>query len=514
MTFLHFYFYFACILLPWNILIWRFLYFRYQERLERTSIEEDISIFEDVSSVGIIDELREIDTASSTCAVEQNTPLSHDIACYMKSKTDPKRLPDATKLQLLQDHFHPHSSYSFPKTDMNGCRRSFRHQWLSQFSWLVYSESQDGGYCLPCVLFAVPGKLGQLVNTPFKRWTKLSDVVGQHSLKKYHHDTLVAAENFKRTMTSNTPIDQQIDSQRLERINTNKAVLQSIAETIHFLGKQGLPLRGHRDDSTADPAANKGNFIELLSFRGGVGDSVLAHHLDTCKKNARYSSKTIQNELIQIIGKQIKKTIVNKIKEAKFFSVLCDEVTDAANIEQVTIVFRFVDSSLQIREEFIEFKSTERITGECLARLILDSIKSLGLDVSLLRGQGYDGASNMSSSVKGVQGIICRESPLAFYVHCNCHILNLVIVKACSIQSVRNMAGTNTETAIFFNFSAKRQRFLESVISLDASSQQRKVKLKDLCRTRWIQRHEAYETFFELLPSVVKVLETIVYGSG
>ena len=120
----------------------------------------------------------------------------------------------------------------------------------------------------------------------------------------------------------------------------------------------------------------------------------------------------------------------------------------------------------------------------------------------------------MSSSVKGVQGIICRESPLAFYVHCNCHILNLVIVKACSIQSVRNMAGTITETANFFNFSAKRQRFLESVISLDASSQQRKVKLKDLCRTRWIQRHEAYETFFELLPSFVKVLETIVYGSG
>ena len=192
--------------------------------------------------------------------------------------------------------------------------------------------------------------------------------------------------------------------------------------------------------------------------------------------------------------------------------MLCDEVSDVSNIEQVTIVIRFVDASLQIREEFLEFKCTERITGECLANLILETFRNLGLNVKNLRGQGYDRAANMSSSVKGVQAILCKESQNALYVHCNSHILNLVIVKSSNLPPVRNMAGTLTEAAIFFNYSAKRQRFLERIIAHE-SPEQKKVKLKDLCRTRWIQRHEAYETFYELYPYIVKVLEAIVYGN-
>ena len=43
--------------------------------------------------------------------------------------------------------------------------------------------------------------------------------------------------------------------------------------------------------------------------------------------------------------------------------ILCDEVSDVSNKEQVSIVIRFVDSNC-IREDFI---LTERVTGEVLA---------------------------------------------------------------------------------------------------------------------------------------------------
>ena len=71
------------------------------------------------------------------------------------------------------------------------------------------------------------------------------------------------------------------------------------------------------------------------------------------------------------------------------------------------------------------------------------------------------------------------------------------------------MTGTITECANFFNCSPKRQRCLEKVASLDQPKSQR-TKIRDLCRTRWVERHEVYETFVQLLPSVVKTFEVIL----
>ena len=107
------------------------------------------------------------------------------------------------------------------------------------------------------------------------------------------------------------------------------------------------------------------------------------------------------------------------------------------------------------------------------------------MDLGDCRGQGYDGASNMSGE-SGVQGRLLQENPKATYIHCNSHI-----VQACSLQAIRNMNCTVTEAANFFNNSQKRQSFLEKVID----KKTKVVRVKDLCRTRWIYRHEAYENF-------------------
>jgi hypothetical protein len=59
------------------------------------------------------------------------------------------------------------------------------------------------------------------------------------------------------------------------------------------------------------------------------------------------------------------------------------------------------------------------------------------------------------------------------------------------------MFETVKEVSLFFSASPKRQRKLESVIA-EAFPDSRKQKLVDLCRTRWVERHTALETFAEL----------------
>ncbi len=57
-------------------------------------------------------------------------------------------------------------------------------------------------------------------------------------------------------------------------------------------------------------------FLQLISIKAS--------------KNAIYSSKTIQNEIIEIIGDNFRDRILGEIKEAKYYSILYDEVTDVS----------------------------------------------------------------------------------------------------------------------------------------------------------------------------------------
>ena len=85
-----------------------------------------------------------------------------------------------------------------------------------------------------------------------------------------------------------------------------------------------------------------------------------------------------------LIGDHIKDSIIQEIKEAKDFPILCDEVTDNANLEQLSLVLRFVDKECihMIREEFVDFRCTGRITGQVIYSLILEKLDQWGLDIS------------------------------------------------------------------------------------------------------------------------------------
>ena len=88
-------------------------------------------------------------------------------------------------------------------------------------------------------------------------------------------------------------------------VKKNQAKLKSIFETILLCGRQGLSLGVHRDDHKSqenDPLHNHGNFLALLEFCVKSGDQILENHLKSGKANAMYTSKTVQNEFIEICG--------------------------------------------------------------------------------------------------------------------------------------------------------------------------------------------------------------------
>ena len=81
------------------------------------------------------------------------------------------------------------------------------------------------------------------------------------------------------------------------------------------------------------------------------------------------------------------------------------------NVEHLAVCARFVDGAKDIREEFLTFLPMERITGKSIADALIGFLDQHGIPLTDMRGQGYDGASNMSSSRAGVQGRILQVAP-------------------------------------------------------------------------------------------------------
>ena len=80
----------------------------------------------------------------------------------------------------------------------------------------------------------------------------------------------------------------------------------------------------------------------------------------------------------------ITERLVAEVNEARFFAVIADEVQDAASIEQITFVLRYVhkDGDLYVvKEKFVGFKEQHReMTGDAVASTILKKLKELGLN--------------------------------------------------------------------------------------------------------------------------------------
>ncbi|CAG2190984.1 unnamed protein product [Mytilus edulis] len=135
------------------------------------------------------------------------------------------------------------------------------------------------------------------IREPYRDWKHAKEDMKMHATTDYHQSSMAKLEAFRTThLEPSSRIDATLTSGNQEIIQRNRQILMSIIKSLVFCGRQGIALRGHRDDDTdKGSSTNKGNFKELLNFRVDAGDSILEKHLNSCKKNATYTSKVSSN---------------------------------------------------------------------------------------------------------------------------------------------------------------------------------------------------------------------------
>ena len=232
----------------------------------------------------------------------------------------------------------------------------------------------------------------------------------------------------------------------------------------------------NRIDFVRPPEKNEGNFIAIIRLLA-KNNPTLNKHLTVGPKNARNiaTSKTIQNEILEIAANQIRDFYRHCLEKCKHFSVIADEVTSHVK-EILSVCLRFLEildnDNFHVKankhEVLLDFRFLERITGQSIAENILKCLETHGIDIQNCQGQAYDTTASMSSSDSGVQAHIKKRAPDAEFQGCCLHSLNLVICHSSQIQAVRNLFDTCQQAFLFFHNSPKRQCFLNTLFSVCA----------------------------------------------
>ena len=494
---------------------------------DRTITADDNTVLvstEDMASVGQPTTVQAVQPTSVTqCAAPGDSNL--DIGLYVHRNFT---LTDDQKYNVLQNPWGPPVGFCFPCVVQKNQRRFFNSGWLDRYSSLSYSKLLGGALCRACVLFApeFSGKgshqtVEQFVTKACTNWKDFHELCRFHTKCKYHEIAVELAGNFQvRYMNPKADIMHILDQSLADSETKARKALLPIVKTVLFCGRQGLAFRGHNEsgDILKHVDHNDGNFRALLRFRIDAGDADLQTHLTNAAKNAQYISPSIQNELISCAGKLITDEIAARVNAARSFTILADETTDSSCKEQLSVCIRYVHHDTydcpQLREDFVGFVDVSSdLTADGLSSAILQLVQSVGIDLGFCHGQGYDGASAMSGRLNGVQAIIRKSYPLALYTHCASHCLNLALGKACTVPIIRNSLGAVTELVSFFSHSAQRCRLLEETVDTlhdeDTLSATRRKRLKHLCETWWIERHESLLALIELFPAVLRCLEAM-----
>lgn len=207
--------------------------------------------------------------------------------------------------------------------------------------------------------------------------------------------------------------------------------------------------------------------------------------LDKAPKFASYTSPDIQKEILHVFSMRVKNTIREEIRDAKF-CLIVDESRDESKKEQMAIVLRFVDNNGFLQERFFGLVHVSNTSAATLKDGIHYVLSHHNLNIQNIRGQGYDGASNMRGEWKGLQALILKDCPYAYYIHCLAHRLQLALVAVShEVVHVHHFFTKLTSIANIVGASCKRHDELKRAQAADIEYM---ISIDELESGRWLNQ--------------------------
>ncbi|XP_023731074.2 uncharacterized protein LOC111878813 [Lactuca sativa] len=393
---------------------------------------------------------------------------------------------DREKIRRAYLQIGPHQprGHKFRQTAFGKMKRRFIRGWFDldlYKPWLEYNVTEDAAFCLYCYLCDDDVKASDVktfITKGFNNWKK--------------------SERFKIHMGGPGNAHNQAQ-------------------------QKCLAFRGH-DES--ELSSNQGNFRELLKFLADHNEETRKFILQNAPKNNKLYSHKIQIDIASSCAIENSKLITEDIGY-DYFSILVDECRDVSTKEQMALALRYVNKKGYVIERFLGIVYVPNTNSLSLKAAIDSLLATYKLIVSRIRGQGYDGASNMRGEFNGLKSLILRDNNSAFYVHCFTHQLQLVLVAIVKnhvdiallftmISKLVNVVGASCKRKYMLH-EKQVEKILEAIyvgeIETDKGLNQ-EYTLQRATDTQWGSHYVTLLNIGILFSSIIEVLEYVVEDCG
>ncbi|XP_006009466.1 uncharacterized protein LOC102349681 [Latimeria chalumnae] len=427
--------------------------------------------------------------------------IESDIVCDLKERGFSLRSPEEKRAIVKKGRITPtlKALQKYGKT-----ARQFQTSWYGSYKWLTGSTVSNKVYCWPCLLLTT--KKSTWSSEGYSDWKNLSRSASLHCSSKEHIQNEVSLKRLER---EETPVGALLSEQRRlailqynDNVRKNREVLKRLIDISVVLSRQELAFHGY--DEPAD-LINQGNYRELFDCFFRHNDELRAHWQ---RNSTVFSglSRTIQNELIDCIAEEIRLHIDQEIKECSFFACEVDKTTDISQMNQLSLVLRYVDKNGNPQERFMGFKDVSIDQTAVALKQVMDSVISKYDYKTKLVSQSYDGAVVMPGELGGLQAIIKMEAPQAIFVHSFAHQLNLILQQGAQcIKETRCFFATLDGFATFFTYSSKRSELLDRIVGR---------RIPSLCAMEWTSNSRVLHAILSEREVLCDVFQEIVDGPG
>ena len=178
----------------------------------------------------------------------------------------------------------------------------------------------------------------------FNNWRKALEAFVDHQQSKAHRAAIACASLVPQCGDVLEMTVNDLNNKRLAESN----YLIKIMECIRFLARQGLAFRCNDSNN---------NLTQLFRLLNKNYPALLIrldkeNHLAFGQQ--KYMSNDIQNELIQLMVKQVLTKKLESVRSGTFFGIMADEYTDISNKQLLSMCFQWIED-LRVHEDFVGY---------------------------------------------------------------------------------------------------------------------------------------------------------------
>ncbi|XP_059277721.1 uncharacterized protein LOC132031852 [Lycium ferocissimum] len=310
----------------------------------------------------------------------------------------------------------------------------------------------------------------------YKGWNKAKERLKTHigEVNSIHNKCFnMMIDLINQSQSIHTSFDKRNEKDK----NESRHRLGASIDVARFLLRLGLPFRGHDE-----------------------------------------SISSTNRDIVDACAKETIKAIIEDM-DGDYFGILVDESKDISHKEQMALVLRYVDKKGEVIERFVGIVHVNDTSARSMKETLYSFLSDHSLSPSQIRGQGYDGASNMQGELNGLKSLILRDTPSAYSTHCFAHQLRLTLVAFvkknsdvddffCIVTNVLNIVGASYKRGFARTTSScKVRRVAHFTVKCTQTGLNQNVGFNDRVILRWGSHYKTLQNFIDIFPSILYVLE-------